>query len=82
MFGFHSQELDSDIKTLVGAPYYVGNVIFMKRNVKDAIQVKNMIKELQKYANDEGHERPLLVGTDQENGGSHYVLKYFCVDNA
>ncbi|ESK84536.1 glycoside hydrolase [Moniliophthora roreri MCA 2997] len=68
VFGFHTQELDSDIKTLVGAPYYVGNVIFMKRNVRDVAQVKSMIRELQAYAKDAGHERPLLIGTDQENG--------------
>ncbi|KAL0573030.1 hypothetical protein V5O48_008941 [Marasmius crinis-equi] len=68
IFGFHTQELSDDIKTLIGAPYYVGNVIFMKRNVGDALQVKGLIRNLQEHARSAGHERPLLIGTDQENG--------------
>ncbi|KAG7086853.1 hypothetical protein E1B28_002774 [Marasmius oreades] len=68
IFGFHTQDLSSDIKTLIGPPYYVGNVIFMKRNVHDALQVKRLIRDLQEHAKNSGHEMPLLIGTDQENG--------------
>ncbi|KAK1224878.1 hypothetical protein PQX77_012189 [Marasmius sp. AFHP31] len=68
IFGFHEQELSDDIKTLIGAPYYLGNVIFMKRNVRDAIQAKGLIRDLQQRARSVGHEMPLLIGTDQENG--------------
>ncbi|KAF9254818.1 glycoside hydrolase [Marasmius fiardii PR-910] len=68
IFGFHTGEFSSDIKTLIGPPYYVGNVIFMKRNVRDVGQVKGLIRDLQDHAKSSGHERPLLIGTDQENG--------------
>jgi len=40
----------------------------MKRNVRDALQVKGLIRDLQEHARDVGQEMPLLIGTDQENG--------------
>ena len=36
----------------------------------DAAQTKRLINELQQIAKDVGHAKPLLIGTDQENGKS------------
>ncbi|KIL56481.1 glycoside hydrolase family 3 protein [Amanita muscaria Koide BX008] len=67
VFGFNGYELSNDIKTLI-RDYHLGNVILMKRNVKDALQVRRLVQALQTFTRQCGHERPLLIGTDQENG--------------
>ncbi|KAJ7355555.1 glycoside hydrolase family 3 protein [Mycena albidolilacea] len=67
VFGFHGQSVSADIKTLI-QEYYIGNVILMKRNVVDAAQVRTLIHELQTLARDAGHDKPLMIGIDQENG--------------
>ncbi|PFH50011.1 glycoside hydrolase family 3 protein [Amanita thiersii Skay4041] len=67
VFGFHGFDLNDDIKSLL-RDYYVGNVILMKRNVKDATQVRKLVCDLQTFARSCGHEKPLLIGIDQENG--------------
>jgi hypothetical protein len=36
-------------------------------------QVHAIILELQQIAKDSGHERPLLIGIDQENGEDHFI---------
>lgn len=36
----------------------------------DIAQVHNLTQALQKLARDAGHARPLMIGTDQENGSS------------
>ncbi|KAF5352902.1 hypothetical protein D9758_007867 [Tetrapyrgos nigripes] len=76
VLGYHgtSPKLDDPesegIKTLLEAPYYLGNVILMKRNVKGKDEVREMIRYLQKHASEaQGEEaKPLLIGTDQEGG--------------
>ncbi|THU93820.1 glycoside hydrolase [Dendrothele bispora CBS 962.96] len=76
VLGFHgtSSKLDDaaskNIKTLLGAPYYLGNVIMMKRNVEGKDEVREMIRSLQSHARQvQGEEaKPLLIGTDQEGG--------------
>ncbi|CAA7262571.1 unnamed protein product [Cyclocybe aegerita] len=65
--GFHGFEVDENIKTLI-AKYLVGNVILMRRNVQSTKQTQELIRTLQQLAKAAGHERPLLVGIDQENG--------------
>ncbi|OCH91328.1 glycoside hydrolase [Obba rivulosa] len=67
VFGFHGYTASDDIKTLI-RDYYLGNVILMKRNVQNIEQVHALTRELQQIAKDAGHERPLMIGTDQENG--------------
>ncbi|KAI0039837.1 glycoside hydrolase family 3 protein [Auriscalpium vulgare] len=67
VFGFHGHEVTSDIEVLI-RDYYLGNVILMKRNVKSAQQVHQIIQRLQQIAREAGHERPLMIGIDQENG--------------
>jgi beta-N-acetylhexosaminidase len=67
--GFHGTEPSEDIKLLI-REYYVGSVILFKRNLQDSMpeQVHKLIRDLQQIAKDAGHERPLMVGIDQENG--------------
>jgi|SRR5882762_3387453 len=40
-------------------------------------QVHAIIRELQQIAKDSGHERPLLIGIDQENGEDHFIILYY-----
>lgn len=58
----------SDIKTLIRAPYYCGSIILFQRNIESAGQVIALINELQRIAKEAGHERPLFISVDQENG--------------
>ncbi|KAI0063301.1 glycoside hydrolase [Artomyces pyxidatus] len=65
--GFHGYEASENIEVLI-RQYYLGNVILMKRNVRSAQQVHSVVQRLQQIARDAGHEMPLMIGTDQENG--------------
>ncbi|KAG6824085.1 hypothetical protein H0H92_008041 [Tricholoma furcatifolium] len=67
VFGFHGHEVSDNIRTLI-REYYLGSVILMKRNVKDAKQVRKLVQDLQTIAKESGHVKPLLIGIDQENG--------------
>jgi beta-N-acetylhexosaminidase len=66
--GFEGLTATEDIRTLIRAPYYVGSVILFQRNVESAEQLTALTNELQQIARSAGHERPLLIGIDQENG--------------
>ena len=48
--------------------YHVGNIIFFKRNIHDAQQVLELTQYLQGLARAAGHQQPLLIMIDQENG--------------
>ncbi|KAI0255533.1 hypothetical protein BJV78DRAFT_1176510 [Lactifluus subvellereus] len=65
--GFDGIDVNPDIEILI-RDYHVGNVIIMKRNVQSAQQMHALVQKLQGIAKDAGHERPLMIGTDQENG--------------
>ncbi|KAG6908037.1 hypothetical protein DXG01_006399 [Tephrocybe rancida] len=67
VFGFHGHEVSDDIKTLI-QDYHLGSVILMKRNIQDARQARKLVQDLQTIAKESGHEKPLLIGIDQENG--------------
>ncbi|KAF3481830.1 beta-N-acetylhexosaminidase [Arthroderma uncinatum] len=66
--GFDGLTVNEDIKSLIRAPFYVGNVILFQRNVGDAEQLIALTNELQQTARDAGHSRPLFIAIDQENG--------------
>lgn len=77
MLGFHGDSLSQDILTLTSAPYYLGNVIFMKRNVAGAgkgytggraEEIAALLASLQSHAKEQGQEIGLGIGTDQEGG--------------
>ncbi|KAJ7050545.1 glycoside hydrolase family 3 protein [Mycena amicta] len=67
VLGFHGETVSPEIKSLI-QDYKIGAVILFKRNVVDGAQTRALIHDLQTLARDAGHERPLLIGTDQENG--------------
>ncbi|KAF8645626.1 hypothetical protein AX16_007708 [Volvariella volvacea WC 439] len=67
VFGFHGHEVNEDVQALI-TKYHIGSIILMKRNVKDVFSVRRLVRELQQLAKDSGHEQPLLIGIDQENG--------------
>ncbi|KAI0744718.1 glycoside hydrolase [Earliella scabrosa] len=77
VFGFHGHEVSDNIRTLI-KEYYLGNVILFKRNVKTIAHVHRITSELQALAKEAGHERPLLIGIDQENG----LVSAFSIPNA
>ncbi|KAF9074520.1 glycoside hydrolase superfamily [Rhodocollybia butyracea] len=79
IFGFHGDTPFSgkgnDILTLTGSEYWVGNVIFMKRNVIGSEEqngraqvLASHIAGLQRHARDAGQSIGLSIGTDQEGG--------------
>ncbi|KAH9996153.1 glycoside hydrolase superfamily [Russula compacta] len=65
--GFHGYDVSADIEALI-RDYHVGNIIITKRNVQTAEQIHALLCKLQQIAKDARHERPLMIGTDQENG--------------
>jgi beta-N-acetylhexosaminidase len=48
--------------------YHVGNIILFKRNIQNVQQVRELTQYLQRLAREAGHQQPLLVMIDQENG--------------
>lgn len=48
--------------------YYVGNVILFSRNVHDTPQLQGLTQGLHDLANESGHDLPLTISCDQENG--------------
>ncbi|THH21594.1 hypothetical protein EUX98_g8347, partial [Antrodiella citrinella] len=77
VLGYHGPTLSKDILTLIAAPYYLGNVIFMKRNVAGTgegkaggrpQEISEIMAALQTNARSAGQERGLGIGTDQEGG--------------
>ena len=65
--GFHGNEINDDIRTLI-RDYGVGAIVLFKRNVRDADQLRALSQGLQTIAKEAGHRQPLFVGIDQENG--------------
>ncbi len=59
--------------------YHIGNIIFFKRNIQNAQQVRELTHYLQHLAHEAGHRQPLLIMIDQENGmvsrlGQHVTM--------
>ncbi|KAJ5773937.1 hypothetical protein N7457_008833 [Penicillium paradoxum] len=65
--GFHGYTPSPEIKTLIH-DYHVGGIVLFSRNFEDAEQLQALTLALQNEAKLAGHERPLLIGIDQENG--------------
>ncbi|KAI0299016.1 glycoside hydrolase [Multifurca ochricompacta] len=62
--GFNGYDASYDIQVLI-KDYHVGSVRSMWEGAK---QVHALVQKLQQIAKDAGHQRPLMIGTDQENG--------------
>jgi beta-N-acetylhexosaminidase len=67
MVGFEGLAASADVKALI-RDFGVAHVILFARNVDGPEQVADLVRELQSAAREAGHERPLLVGVDQEGG--------------
>ncbi|KAJ5749114.1 uncharacterized protein N7511_010810 [Penicillium nucicola] len=65
--GFHGCTPSPEIKTLIH-DYHVGGIVLFARNFDDAVQLQALTVALQNEAKAAGHERPLFIGIDQENG--------------
>jgi beta-N-acetylhexosaminidase len=67
MVGFQGLEPSPEVVELIQR-HHVGSVILFSRNIRDARQTLALTTRLQRLAREAGHEYPLLIATDQENG--------------
>jgi len=65
--GFTGVEVTSGIREMI-ENYYVGGIIYFKRNIKSLEQVSNLSNELQILSRNKRICLPLLISTDQEGG--------------
>ncbi|WP_042142512.1 beta-N-acetylhexosaminidase [Paucisalibacillus sp. EB02] len=67
VFGFKGKTATPEIKKLI-REHHVGGIILFARNIGTPEQVLALTTELQREAKNAGHEKPLLICIDQENG--------------
>jgi len=67
VFGFKGITASDEIKDLI-RDYHVGGIILFGRNIGTPKEILELTTELQQEAKNSGHELPLLICTDQENG--------------
>lgn len=67
VFGFKGKKATPEIKKLI-REHHVGGVILFARNIGTPEEVLALTTELQREAKNAGHEKPLLICIDQENG--------------
>ncbi|WP_099360823.1 beta-N-acetylhexosaminidase [Fredinandcohnia onubensis] len=65
--GFKGITASDEIKELI-REHHVGGVILFGRNIGTPEEILSLTTELQQVAEDAGHEHPLLICIDQENG--------------
>ena len=65
--GFKGIEPSEEVKDLI-KNYHVGGIILFGRNIGTPKEILNLTRELQALAKEAGHERPLFICIDQENG--------------
>lgn len=67
VIGFKGITASDEIKELI-RDYHVGGIILFGRNIGTPQEILSLTNELQKVAKEAGHEHPLLICIDQENG--------------
>lgn len=67
VFGFQGKTASPEIKKLI-REHHVGGIILFGRNIGTPEEVLHLTTELQLEAKKAGHEHPLLICIDQENG--------------
>lgn len=67
MCGFDGLEATKGILDLI-RHHNLGSVILFSRNIQSPQQVQQLTQTLQRAAKEAGHERPLWIAVDQENG--------------
>nr|WP_309098208.1 beta-N-acetylhexosaminidase [Fredinandcohnia onubensis] len=65
--GFKGITASEEIKELI-REHHVGGIILFGRNIGTPEEILSLTTELQQVAKDAGHEHPLLICIDQENG--------------
>ncbi|WP_212698525.1 glycoside hydrolase family 3 protein [Vallitalea pronyensis] len=65
--GFEGKTPSDEIITLI-KDYHIGGIILFSRNIGTAKEVLALTNALQRIARDAGHEQPLFICVDQENG--------------
>lgn len=65
--GFDGITPNKEIKELI-QDYHLGGIILFVRNIGNTQDVRRLTSELQLLARQSGHERPLFICIDQENG--------------
>ncbi|MEH7179132.1 beta-N-acetylhexosaminidase [Neobacillus vireti] len=65
--GFKGKTASEEIKELI-RDFHVGGIILFGRNIGTPQEILALTSELQKTAKEAGHEHPLLICIDQENG--------------
>jgi beta-N-acetylhexosaminidase len=80
--GFKDTKVTSDIKEMI-EDYYVGGIIYFRRNIESLQQVSGLSNELQILSASKRPSLPLMISTDQEGGmvsrlvgGTHFSRKY------
>jgi beta-N-acetylhexosaminidase len=67
VIGFKGKTASEEIKELI-REYHVGGIILFGRNIGTPKEILALTTELQRLAKEAGHEHPLLICIDQENG--------------
>ncbi|WP_082406893.1 beta-N-acetylhexosaminidase [Bacillus sp. JCM 19041] len=67
VFGFNGTTVTPGIKQMI-QEHFIGNIILFSRNIKNKKQLFELTTQLQRLAKEAGHERPLAICVDQENG--------------
>ncbi|KAI7894471.1 glycoside hydrolase superfamily [Mucor mucedo] len=67
MCGFHGAKPTKGILHLI-KNHNLGAIILFSRNIESPQGTQQLIHDLQTAAKDAGHERPLFIAVDQENG--------------
>ncbi|MBA7691269.1 Beta-hexosaminidase [subsurface metagenome] len=65
--GFNGKKVTSDIKEMI-EDYYVGGIIYFRRNIESLQQVSGLSNKLQILSARKRSGLPLLISTDQEGG--------------
>ncbi|KAJ5727112.1 hypothetical protein N7493_004932 [Penicillium malachiteum] len=68
MMGFDGTSVSPEIRSLI-EDYHLGSVLLSAKNLKSAEEATRLVLELQTIARNAGHQVPLLIALDQENGG-------------
>ncbi|KAM5469096.1 putative beta-N-acetylhexosaminidase [Microsporum audouinii] len=68
VMGFDGTTVDPQIRSLI-EDYHLGAILLTAKNLKSADDTAKLVLELQTIARQAGHQSPLLIGLDQENGG-------------
>lgn len=67
IFGFNGKTVTTEMKDLI-ENHHVGGIILFTRNIGTVEEVHKLTNDLQRIAKNAGHERPLFICIDQENG--------------